>query len=212
MTATVAGLPVEPLDGPGLALDSAAIAELALRGPVVRQAEAQAVAARAGVRAARAPYLPSLAVSYGRNTLGSSQGFDLLPDPLRYSGQLRFTVSYPLFDQFRREQAAAQAAVAENDAAFAERDARLEARQTLVQALATRRTAQAQLATQAAAIVAAEEDLRVQRQRYALGVGTVLDVLTSQTQLTQARLALVQARFAARTAKAQLEALVGRDL
>jgi outer membrane protein len=42
-------------------------------------------------------------------------------------------------------------------------------------------------------------------------VSTILDVLTSQTQLTQARLALVQARFAARTARAQLEALIGRD-
>jgi outer membrane protein len=52
----------------------------------------------------------------------------------------------------------------------------------------------------------------VQQQRYQLGVSTVLDVLTSQSQLNQARLALVQARFAARTARAQLEALVGREL
>jgi outer membrane protein len=36
--------------------------------------------------------------------------------------------------------------------------------------------------------------------------------LTSQTQLNNARLALVQARFSARTARAQLEQLVGRDL
>ena len=43
------------------------------------------------------------------------------------------------------------------------------------------------------------------------GASTLLDVLTSQTQLTQARLGLVQARFAARTARAQLEALVGSE-
>ena len=67
-------------------------------------------------------------------------------------------------------------------------------------------------ATQREAVVAAEEDLRVQQQRYQLGVSTVLDVLASQAQLTNSRLALVQARFAARSAKAQLETLVGREL
>jgi outer membrane protein TolC len=62
------------------------------------------------------------------------------------------------------------------------------------------------------AITAGEEALRVQRQRYQLGVATVLDVLTAQSQLAQARFQLAQARFAARTARAQLEAIVGRDL
>ena len=59
---------------------------------------------------------------------------------------------------------------------------------------------------------AAEEDLRVQQQRYAVGGSTLLDVLTSQTQLNQARRDLIQARYDQRVAKAQLEALVGRDL
>ena len=40
----------------------------------------------------------------------------------------------------------------------------------------------------------------------------MLDVLTSQTTLDQARAALIQARYDARIAKAQVEALVGRDL
>jgi outer membrane protein len=81
-----------------------------------------------------------------------------------------------------------------------------------VQGLGALRTALQQIVTQREAVVAAEEDLRVQDQRYRLGVSTVLDVLASQSQLNNARLALVQARFSARTAKAQLEALVGRDL
>jgi outer membrane protein TolC len=40
----------------------------------------------------------------------------------------------------------------------------------------------------------------------------LLDVLNSQSTLDQARRDLIQARLDARTAKAQLEALVGRDL
>ncbi len=43
-------------------------------------------------------------------------------------------------------------------------------------------------------------------------ISTLLDVLTSQTQLDQARRDLIRARYDRRVAKAQLEALVGRDL
>jgi outer membrane protein len=81
-----------------------------------------------------------------------------------------------------------------------------------VQYLGALRTAQQQIAIQVAAVAAAEEDIRVQQQRYELGASTQLDVLTSQSQLVQARLSLIQARFNYRVAKAQLEALVGRTL
>ena len=59
---------------------------------------------------------------------------------------------------------------------------------------------------------AAEEDLRVQQQRYAVGASTLLDVLTSQTALNQARVQLIQYRLNFRTTKAQIEQLIGRDL
>jgi outer membrane protein len=65
---------------------------------------------------------------------------------------------------------------------------------------------------QQASVDAAEEDLRVQQQRYALGASTLLDLLTSQTTLNQARAALISARYDYRVAKAQLETLVGREL
>jgi outer membrane protein len=52
----------------------------------------------------------------------------------------------------------------------------------------------------------------VQQQRYALGASTLLDLLTSQTQLNQARQALIQARFDGRVARAQLSTLIGREL
>ena len=41
---------------------------------------------------------------------------------------------------------------------------------------------------------------------------TLLDVLTSQTELDQARRDLIRARYDRRVARAQLEALVGREL
>lgn len=199
-------------DSVTIGIDSAALEALAAAAPQVQQSAAALDAARASRRAARAPYFPTLAVNYARNGLGGSAGFDLFPDQFRYSGQLRFTVSLPIFDQFTRQQAVAQAEVALANADAQARDTRLAAAQTVAEQLAAFRTAQVQQTTQRVTILAAEETLRVQQQRYQLGASTVLDVLTAQNQLAQGRLGLVQARFAARTAKAQLEALVGRDL
>ena len=68
------------------------------------------------------------------------------------------------------------------------------------------------VASEAATVDAADEDLRVQRDRYSLGGSTLLDVLSSQAALDQARRDLIRARYDQRVAKAQLEALVGRDL
>ncbi len=59
---------------------------------------------------------------------------------------------------------------------------------------------------------AAEEDLRVQQERYRLGAATIVEVLTSQVSLDQAGVDMVQARLDYLVARAQLEALVGREL
>ena len=90
------------------------------------------------------------------------------------------------------------------------RDARLAARQNFTSLMRTIANAQARVDVQIASIAAAEEDLRVQQQRYQLGASTLLDLLTSQTQLNQARTQLIQARFDLRVARAQLESLIGR--
>jgi len=65
---------------------------------------------------------------------------------------------------------------------------------------------------QLVSVAATSEDLRFQQQRYALGAATLLDVLTSQSALNQARSALITARFDQRVARARLEAVIGRAL
>lgn len=208
----VTASPADTLVTPDVALDSAALAALARQGPAVRQAEAQRSAAAAGVRAARAPYLPSVSASYSRGGSGFDPRFGYGDDPYNYQGSLRLGLSYPLFNQYAREEGVVRARVSEESADAVLRDTRLGAEQQVVQAVGAIRTAQARIAIQQSSVLAAEEDLRVQRQRYALGASTLLDVLTSQTQLTTARTQLIQARFDARVARAQLEASVGRRL
>jgi outer membrane protein len=208
VTATPAGAPPEGATLP----DSAELARLADNAPAVIQAQANLDAARTAARSARAPYLPTLTMSYGRNLTTSSAGFDLIPNDPRFSGNLRFSFSYPIFNNYTREASVVRADIAITNAEAALRDARFAAQQGLVQSLVSLRTSGEQARIQEASVLAAEEDLRVQQQRYELGASTLLDVLTSQTQLNQARVALVQTRLNARIARAQLESIIGRDL
>ena len=193
-------------------LDSAELLQLAANGPLIEQARYQQRAARAAVRAAGTPYLPSLSASFSRNGNTSDPNFHWVGPDYNYSNRLSFSLGYPLFNQWQREANRTRAIVAEDVAEANLRDAQLAARQTLVQQVGALRNAEERIAIQQASVEAAEEDLRVQQQRYALGASTLLDVLTSQTQLNQAQSSLIQARLDFRVARAQLEALIGRDL
>lgn len=193
-------------------VDSAALEQEITGGPLVRQAQASETAAQAAARAARTPYLPTLSVNYGLNRSSTDTTFFGTFDQYQNGGQLRFTVTYPLFNQLTREENIVRADVAATNAEAAARDARLAAQQSFIQFLGALRTAEQQIAIQTVSVTAAEEDLRVQQQRYQLGASTLLDVLTSQATLNQARAALIQARFNYRVARAQLSTLVGREL
>jgi outer membrane protein len=207
--------PVTPaedtLSPQSISMDSTSLEQLALDGPAIREAAAQWQVARASQKAARSAYFPSISMSYSRGSNGDDLGYGW-NDPFRYSSNLRFTASYPLFNRLNREEQRVSADVQEANSAAALRDAQFAARQQLSQFLGALRTAEARIAIQSASVAAAEEDVRVQQQRYAVGASRLLDLLTSQTELNNARAALIQARYDYRIAKAQLEALVGRAL
>ena len=61
-------------------------------------------------------------------------------------------------------------------------------------------------------VAAATENYRVQRARYREGATTILDLLEAQVALSEAEVALIQARYATRLALAQIEALLGRRI
>lgn len=209
----VTAAPADSQESLALLIGDEELAALAESGPTVRQARAELDAARASRRSSWTGYLPTVTASYSRTAAGSRNAFRIgLDDSTAYSGSLRLSFSLPIFDQLQREQSVVRADVAEENAEAALRDARLAAREDLTRILGTFHSAGERVAAQTASVEAAEEDLRVQQERYAAGNSTILDVLTSQTQLYQARQALIQARFDQRVAKAQLEALVGRDL
>lgn len=193
-------------------LDTAHILALAARGPAVRQAEAQRAAAAAAVSGARGRYLPSVDLSWNRRGSGFDSRYGLGEGFLAYSNTYSIGLSLPIFNNWTREDQLVRARVQLDNAEASLRDALLLARQNLVQQLGVLRTAEERVRIQQASVRAAEEDVRVQQQRYALGASTLLDLLTSQTALIDARTALIQARLDYRTARAQIEATIGQDL
>jgi outer membrane protein len=192
--------------------DSAELAALAKRGPAVEQAQAVVDAAEEARKASKATYLPSLSANYSRTGSGIDPRFGLGTDPFSYNGRLSFSLSYPVFNNFLREAQVVQARVAEVNAQAALRDSQLAAQQSLTQYIGAMRGASQRVAVQVASVAAAEEDVRVQQQRYNIGASVLLDLITSQAALATAEQALIQARYDYRIARAQLEALIGQDL
>ena len=188
-------------------IDTAAIREEALGGsPLIRQAAAQAGAAAASYAASFSQYLPSVTASYSRSWAGSE--FSEL-DP---SWSARVSVSLPLFNGFTRELNRTHSAVNRDNARAQAEDVRRQVNAQLTQHLAALASARARLEIALANRAASEEDLRVQRERYRVGAATIVDVLASQVNLDQAEVDIVQARLDYQVARAQIEALVGREL
>ncbi len=216
-TATITASPADTIDTPSPLPTEAELASMISDGPAIKLADANVAVAAAAKRSQRSTYLPSLTMSYNYAFSDNSRGFAgrnlLLVGGNNASRQtLNFNISYQLFNGFSRETQSINLDVSLRNAEAQARDARLAARANLTTQLRALQNAQARVSVQQAAIAAAEEDLRVQQQRYALGASTLLDLLTSQTTLNQARQALIQARFDGRVARAQLSSLVGRPL
>lgn len=176
--------------------------------PAVQAAEAASAVARAGESSARSAYLPNLSVSSGYTWANQDRSFN----GGNTSWNFRVSGSYQLFDGFQREQNVSQASESRRVARLAEEDARRGVRQDVDAALRTLETQEQAIDIASDAVVVAEEDLRLIRERYAVQMATILDVITSQVALEQAEANLVSARYDYMVAKAQLESIVGRQL
>jgi outer membrane protein len=193
-------------------IDSAAVLALALDGPTIRQNQAQIASATASIKSAKAAYLPSLSMGANFQGSGPQSLYGLGSNPYPYTRGINFNISYPIFNRFQRENQIQTAQIALTNAEATLRDSRLAAQQTIVTQIGLLRNAEEQVKVQENSVRANEEALRVNQQRYTLGAGTFLDVLTSQSSLVSARQGLIQARLNYRNAKAQIEAVIGRDL
>lgn len=111
------------------------------------------------------------------------------------SGSIALSLSIPLFDRFEARRGTAQARIAAEDArirlAALDRQLAADVQSALVEA----QTSAARLAASRAEVTAAEAAARVERDRYALGAGTLFTVAEAETRLAEARSGRAQAAY-----------------
>lgn len=206
------------IDGPvGALADSALLRPIELdtfqlrtqarqASPLVQEAVAQESVAHANLAVARAQFFPTLSASGNYSWAGQEV------NSLQSSWTIRLGFSLPIFNGLTRESNVARNSVALDNAAARADDARRQVDAEFTQYFASLASAQARFRIAEASFAAAEEDLRIQRTRFDLGAATIVDVLTLQVSLDQAAVDRVQALFDYLVAKAQIEALIGREL
>ncbi len=111
------------------------------------------------------------------------------------SGSLGLTLTVPIFDRYQTRRSVAEARIRADDARIQldalDRQLAAEVQQAVVEV----GTAQARLTSAEAQVTAAAEALRVERDRYALGAGTLYDVAEVQARLAEAESTRAQAAY-----------------
>jgi outer membrane protein TolC len=167
--------------------------------PDLAAAEALARESEAQIRVARAARFPGLAL--GAATGRSFSSNDALTG--RTYG-LTFGLSVPLFSGQTREYAVVAASEDAAAAAARAERARLETVAQVFTSYHALRTATQRVSTAAELLASATQSEEVARGRYAEGAGSILDLLTAQTALADARAQSVLARWQWYASLAQL--------
>ena len=197
------------LEPRGLALGDSEIVRLAVdASPAVQAARSQERADVASLRAAKTQYVPDVKFSAGYNWANQSN----LLQAVRPGWNLLLGTSYPLFNGFVREDEITRADATSEVSRVVSLDAVRQARAEAARLLNGLRYAAQNIVLANEAVQSAQEDLRVQTERYRAGISTELDQLTSELAYTQAQQSLVASRYNYQITRAQLEALVGRPL
>lgn len=195
-----------PDSAPALPSLDVLVQRAAASSPSVIAAEATLRSRRSERLSAFTPYLPTLRMTGGYDWTS----FEFPPEERSWS--MRLTASLPVFNGFQREAALQRTAANERIAQARARDAAIAARMEVESAAAEITSAERRVRIADRSVLLAREDLRVQEERYEIGMATILELQTSQVALSDAEIAAVRARQALGTATARLEAILGQRL
>ncbi len=137
-------------------------------------------AAEAGVVSARSGYWPNLSASasygYSNNDLSHLTDNSTL--------RVGLSLSYPLFNGFQRESGIEQAQVTVKNADEVLQQTRLQIKVDIQKALLDYEAWKKQIVVTKTSVESAEMDRKIAEEKYNLGAGTLLDVLTAQANFT----------------------------
>ncbi len=179
--------------------------------PEMRQADYLSEITRKAVRVAKGDYFPDLEAVSTYSWTAQSDEFTLSDNAVAsWTAGLNLTI--PLFRGGATRGKVRAYRADHQQAMLAEKETRdavkLEVEEAYDQMLQAKKT----LDIQGVTIELAEEGLRIANLRYESGIGTLLEVLSAQTALTQARDNMALAKFMFRRARAQLKKATTVDI
>jgi outer membrane protein TolC len=172
--------------------------------PELRMARERVVAAQAGVREARAAWLPSLDATGAYSDFGSLDG----KHAWEWQGSLR--ISFPVFTGGARKGARDQAVAEERRASESLRGAELATEERVEEAVSSLVEARALREALELAVAQTAEVARIEGLALEVGSGVQTDYLRAQADLFQARASLAQARHGEVMAAVSLARVSGR--
>ncbi|MFQ6007363.1 MAG: TolC family protein [Candidatus Zixiibacteriota bacterium] len=179
--------------------------------PEMRSAELLKEITRKAVRIAKSEYYPSLDAVSSYNWQSVSNDFTL-SDNITQSWTAGITFSIPIFSGGRTQGEIGKRHAEHLQARLAAQQLRDDIKLEVEEAYDQLLQAKEALSIQRETIAQAEEGLRIANLRYESGVGTLLEVLSAQAALTNARNIEAQALFFFRTALARLKKATTIDI
>jgi outer membrane protein len=204
----VDAVPADTTPAPELPITLPQAIQLGLdQGPQYRAARANESSAAASLKAQRGDYLPVFSVG------GLHQRYDteIFPGASKINS-VTFSLSFPLWDNGRREIEVSRARVNRDVARAIREDLERVVRRDVTSSYDGYQVSAAAVKLALVGVTVASQTYRMQELRYRSGATTILDLLDSQVDLAEAEAGLVQARYLNRLALAQLEAILGRRL
>jgi len=196
-------------DPPALAPRTEIEAAAAKLNPELQSALAQLKASNLSVTAARAAYLPDLALNYTYG-IDAEQFAANGPQGVRNLGySASATLDIPVWNWLSTAHKVKQSEIQRDAAKVALTATQRRLIAQLEESYAEAAAAQAQLASLEESVQTAAESLRLTRMRYTSGESTVLEVVDAQNSLTTAEVARADGTMRYQTALAQLQLLTG---
>lgn len=173
--------------------------------PDYKSAQFDLKSAEEGIKIARGSHFPRLTnnISYSLR----SNEFKNLLDSRTYSVGL--TLSLPIFAGFRISNAVQSAEVNADNSTLVLSDLERTIKQNIQKTYLDLQAAEKSLEVNKTNVAAAEQNRKIQEERYSLGSSTLLDVLTANSDYTTARTNFISAQFSYIQLSQQLKYYIG---
>ncbi len=162
-------------------------------------------AAESGVTIAKSSYMPSISAGAGYN-IGNEE-FNRIMDNKTLSWGIN--IRWTLFDGFQTNMAIQSAVAQKRNAEISLAQAQLAVNVDVKKALLDLDASRKQYESAQKGLVSATEDRKIAEEKYNLGAGTLLDLLTANANLVQAEYNKVNAVYNYITAKLNMEYVLG---